>query len=125
MILDTNALSALAEKQSRILERLEGARRLAVTLITLGEFSFGILGSRRKNELERWLAAFLERAEVLSPDFGTLPHYARLRAELKAAGTPIPANDCWISALALQHRMPLLSRDRHFDCVSGVRRIDW
>jgi predicted nucleic acid-binding protein len=60
-----------------------------------------------------------------SPDFGTLPHYARLRAELKAAGTPIPANDCWISALALQHRMPLLSRDRHFDFVSGVRRIDW
>jgi len=39
------------------------------------------------------------------------------------AGTPIPANDCWIAALAQQHRLPIISQDRHFDSVKGIQRI--
>jgi tRNA(fMet)-specific endonuclease VapC len=46
-------------------------------------------------------------------------------AELKRAGTPIPTNDLWIAALCRQHDLPLLSRDRHFDRVPGLRRIAW
>jgi predicted nucleic acid-binding protein len=48
--------------------------------------------------------------------------YASLRGELKRRGRPIPANDAWISALALQHRVPVLSRDEHFDEVPGLER---
>ena len=66
-----------------------------------------------------------ERAEVLSPNRQTIKPYATVRAELKAAGTPIPANDCWIAALARQHKLGLLSKDRHFDRVKGIKRYDW
>lgn len=61
----------------------------------------------------------------MSPNLQTLPFYADVRMELKKAGTPIPANDVWIAALARQHGMPILSRDRHFDKVRGIARQDW
>ena len=41
------------------------------------------------------------------------------------AATEIPSNDIWIAALCRQHSLPLLSRDRHFDLVPGIRRIGW
>lgn len=125
MILDTNALSALARADWSLKARIESASRLAVTLISLGEYHFGLLGSSYRTELEGWLEALLAHTDLLQPDLRTLPHYAAIRQELKTAGTPIPANDVWIAALARQHQMPLVSRDRHFDHVRGLRRIDW
>ena len=125
MILDTNALSGLAEKNPDLIDQLRDARRVCVTLISLGEYTFGIGQSKKQAELERWLEAFLQRAEILFPDLETLPYYAAIRTELRAAGTPIPANDCWIAAMCRQHRLPLLSLDRHFDLVKSVRRIGW
>jgi tRNA(fMet)-specific endonuclease VapC len=125
MILDTNALSALAEKERLLVARIRTAPLIAVTLISLGEYSYGISQSRRREELSAWLDLLLRRAQVLSPGMDTLPHYAAIRRELKTAGTPIPANDCWIAALVRQYKMPLVSKDRHFDLVSGVQRLDW
>jgi len=125
MILDTNALSALAEKDAGLIEKIRTAPRLFVTLISLGEYHYGIQNSRKKKELSQWLALFLEKAEVLSPGLETLPHYASIRHELKMAGTPIPANDCWIAALVRQQKLPIVSRDQHFDKVNGIRRLDW
>ena len=125
MILDTNALSALAEKDTSLLNRLQEARRLAVTVVSLGEYKYGIARSRARAELEAWLTAFLRRAEVLYPDLDTVSHYATVRNELREAGTPIPANDCWIAALVRQHGVPIVSRDHHFDHVNRLRRIEW
>ena len=57
---------------------------------------------------------------------GTAIAYAGLRrAALRRRGRPIPANDAWIAALALEHRLPVLSRDEHFDVVVGVERKSW
>lgn len=125
MILDTNALSALAARDAALIGRIGRAPRLCVTLITLGEYHFGIRDSAFRRDLEKWLGAFLGGAEVLSPNLQTLPFYADVRMELKKAGTPIPANDVWIAALARQHGMPILSRDRHFDKVREIARQDW
>jgi predicted nucleic acid-binding protein len=55
----------------------------------------------------------------------TCVYYAAIRTELKASGSPIPANDAWIAALARQHRMPIVSRDVHFDRVRGAERLGW
>ena len=125
MIFDTNTLSALAARNPDLLARIKDTSRAAITLISLGEFTFGVEGSTRRDELQRWLAAFLARAEVLAPDLATVPFYAAIRRELKQAGTPIPANDVWIAALARQHQREILSQDRHFDLVAGVVRVGW
>ncbi len=126
MILDTHAISALAMKNIALLSRLDDARRLAVTLISLGEYAFCIRGSSVRQELELWLREqLLTRAEILAPDLSTVEYYADIRSELKRAGTPIPANDIWIAALVRQHDLPLLSLDRHFDRVKRLLRIAW
>ncbi len=126
MILDTNAVSALAIKNRPLIHRLEGTNTLAVTFVTIGEFVYGLRGSKARVELEQWLKGqFLERTEILFPDPSTLEHYADVRYELKMSGTPIPANDIWIAALVRQYAMPLLSLDKHFDYVKGVVRIGW
>jgi predicted nucleic acid-binding protein len=51
--------------------------------------------------------------------------YAQLRQELKALGRPIPENDLWICALAREHRLPVLSRDRHFSLVPRLEVRSW
>ena len=125
MILDTNAISALAEQDKALRELVKVAPRVAVTIISLGEYAFGISQSRHRAELEAWLDALLLKVDVLLLEQKTMPFYAEVRGRLKLAGTPIPANDCWIAALAQQHRLPIVSHDRHFDSVKGVQRIGW
>lgn len=125
MILDTNAICALAEQDKALTEFVKAAPRIAVTIISLGEYEFGISQSRHHAELKAWLDALLQKVDVLLLEQKTLPLYAEVRGRLKLAGTPIPANDCWIAALAQQHRLPILSQDRHFDFVKGIQRIGW
>ena len=55
----------------------------------------------------------------------TASAYARVRLGLRLRGEPIPANDAWIAALALEHAMPVLTRDAHFDVVEGLTRVGW
>ena len=126
MILDTNAISALAQKNSALVERLKEARQLAVTFVSIAEFAYGIRHSTARRELELWLReGLLIRAEILFPDLSTAEHYADIRSELRRKGTPIPANDIWIAALVRQHSLPILSLDRHFDLVRGMSRFNW
>jgi predicted nucleic acid-binding protein len=91
----------------------------------LGEYRYGLRQSRLRDILEEKLSALLSDVSVLAVEEDTTNHYADIRIELKTAGTPIPENDLWIAALVRQYRMPLLSRDAHFDCVPRLRRIGW
>ncbi len=125
MIFDTNAVSALADQDKALIELVQAAPRITVTIISLGEYEFGISKSRHRSELEAWLDALLLKVDVLLVEQKTLPFYAEVRSQLKVVGTPIPANDCWIAALAQQHRLPIVSQDRHFDSVKGIQRISW
>ncbi len=125
MILDTNGLSALAEGEPALEPLLRKANQIAIPVIVLGEYRYGIAHSRDRKQYEEWLTAYLSRFRILDVDEATTLFYRDVRTELKRGGTPIPANDVWIAALCRQHRLPLLSRDRHFDAVPGVRRLAW
>jgi tRNA(fMet)-specific endonuclease VapC len=125
MILDTNGLSALAEGDPRLEPILRKATQIAVPVIVLGEYRYGIQQSRERQRCEHWLVEYLSKFRVLDVEEQTTTSYAAVRGELKRAGTPIPSNDVWIAALCRQHSLPLLSRDRHFDLVPGLHRIDW
>ena len=125
LILDTNAVSAFAEGQPEIGRVVSTAARPAIPVIVLGEYRFGIAGSRFRIAYEGWLKKYLSSYAILGVDEETAIEYASLRMELKAAGTPIPSNDTWIAALCRQHSRPILSRDRHFDLVPGLKRVAW
>ena len=123
MILDTNALSAWAEGYAAIEDPLRAADRLVVPSVVLGEYYFGIRQSRHRSRYQEWLARYLPLTEIAAITSGTADAYADIRLELKRLGAPIPPNDAWIAALARQHSLPVLTNDRHFDVVAGVRRI--
>ena len=125
MILDTNALSAFVDGDAGVGAVLRRQARAAIPVIVLGEFRYGIAQSRHKAVYEAWLVSQLSHFDVLAITEETTIAYAALRVSLRRIGRPIPANDAWIAALALEHRIPVLSRDRHFDDVPDLERSAW
>ena len=125
MILDTNGLSAFAEGDTALEPVLRKAAQVAIPVIVLGEYRYGISQSRDRSRYEHWLSAYLPKFRILDIDQRTTIAYAAVRMELKKAGTPIPSNDVWIAALSRQHSLPVVSRDRHFDAVPGLKRLHW
>lgn len=125
MIVDTNALSAIAEADPAAVAMLRRATELLLPVIVVGEYRYGIRQSRHQLKYEEWLLRMIPRCRVLDVDMRTTEQYAGIRTELRKKGKPIPGNDIWIAALARQYDMPILSRDRHYDSVSGLLRINW
>ena len=125
MILDTNALSAFVDGDARVGDVLRLQARAAIPVIVLGEFRYGVATSRHRAAYEAWLGSELGHFDILAiTDETTIP-YAALRAALKRSGRPIPANHVWIAALALQHRLPILSRDQHFNNIPNIEWRSW
>ena len=125
MILDTNALSAFIDGDPAVGSVLRTQPRAVVPVIVLGEFRYGIATSRYRRAYETWMVSHLPHFDVLAVTDETSVAYAMLRVSLRRTGQAIPANDAWIAALALQHGLPVLSRDRHFDVVPNLTRASW
>lgn len=123
MIVDTNALSAAADDDPAVIAILARADQMTIPVIVLGEYRYGIARSRHSAVYENWLASLLRDCAVLDVNEPTTQHYAEIILELRQKGKPIPTNDLWISALCRQHSLPLLSCDRHFDQVAGLKRV--
>jgi predicted nucleic acid-binding protein len=125
VILDTNGFRALADGDMKLAPLLQQALELAVPVIVLGEYQYGIRLSRHRTQYESWLNGLLLTCRLLVVDERTASLYAEIRHELKRTGHPIPENDVWIAALARQHNSPLVTRDQHFDFVPGLTRLTW
>ena len=125
LIVDTNALSGAADGDSAVFAMFARAEQVVLPVVVLGEYRYGIAQSRHKARYKRWLEGLIVDCRVLDIDEGTTHHYATVNIELRGVGKPIPTNDLWIAALCRQHVLPVLSRDKHFDLVPGIRRIDW
>jgi tRNA(fMet)-specific endonuclease VapC len=123
MILDTNALSAWADGNQACRPFFAQARRIVVPVVVLGEYFYGIRQSRFRPRYEAWLASIAPDVELAPVTPVTANYYGDLRLRLKTQGTPIPANDVWIAAVALEMRLPLLSNDSHFDHCPDIHRI--
>jgi len=116
LAVDANRLTDLFRGDAGLAEKLGLCERVCVPLPVLAEIKAGFLGGSRAPENERLLSQFLAKptVEVLLPTRSTADHYARLFVQLKAAGTPIPINDLWIAALAIEEDLALVTRDPHF-----------
>ena len=91
----------------------------------LGELHYGIHRSARPQENLRQLERWLRITVVLAVTPATAERYGTLKQQLALAGTPIPENDLWIAAQALEHGLPLATRDSHFARVPGLEVLDW
>ena len=123
MILDTNALSAWADKKLSNHNILWEAENLVIPAIVLGEFLFGIQQSREREEYEDFLNKISPIVTYVDITPKTARIYSKIRQQLKKIGKPIPANDTWIAAITRQLDLPVLTNDRHFDFVTDIHVI--
>lgn len=122
VMLDTSAYSAFMRGHPEIRSVLQQVEEIAVNPVILGELLAGFMrgGRRAKNEEE--LLTFLSspRVSVLDVDGDTAERYAVIIDSLWVAGTPIPTNDVWIAASAMQHGLRILTADAHYRKVVQV-----
>ncbi len=122
--LDTNRLTDLFQGDSELADRLGECDEVWLPLMVLAEIKAGFYGGSQQHRNERLLQSFLSKPTVgiMLPARETAEHYARLFVQLKRAGTPIPDNDLWIAALALEHDLQLVTRDHHFKSIPQLLR---
>ena len=125
MILDTNAVSAAVYDDADAWRLIHTADLLCLPVVVFGEFEYGLLGSNRVKDLRPRFDYLIDASIPLPIDWETGKVYASLKHKQRLIGRPVPENDLWIAALALQHDQPILSRDAHFDAIDGVRRVGW
>ncbi len=125
VLLDTNAYVAFKSGDPNTIDVVRLASELRLSVVVVGELLAGFaVGSREATNREQ-LARFLDspRADVLALTSETASFYATVFASLKAKGRPIPTNDLWIAASALEHGLALVSHDAHFREIDGLRLV--
>lgn len=124
LMIDTNAYSAFKRGDKSYIDSISQADIILVPTPVLGELRAGFRAGtyEERNLIE--LASFLSSPRVRVHPLGeeTAIFYAELWGSLRAAGTPIPTNDLWIAAAALECGAILLTQDAHFNCIPGLIR---
>ena len=123
--IDTNRYGDFWDGVEKTVSLLEEAESIVLPFVVIAELRAGFLYGKRQAENERKLREFLARSQsrVLFADDETTHQYASIYRQLRRQGTPIPTNDMWIAALAVQHNFVLHDRDKHFDHLPQLVRI--
>jgi tRNA(fMet)-specific endonuclease VapC len=121
-LLDTNAYVELLKGNAAVADLVRNTERVAFSMVVVGELLFGF---RNGNRYERNAAAlddFLGQPwiELTQVTRTTADRFGRIAAALRKAGTPIPTNDIWIAAHALETGAELITFDRHFEAIRGL-----
>jgi tRNA(fMet)-specific endonuclease VapC len=125
LLFDTNAFIAWWNEDAALARQVVGIGEPSLSLITLAELLLGAKKSGRPQENLEALNRRIPDFRLLIPDRGTADLWADVSLALRRKGRPIPTNDIWIAALALQHGLPLLTRDAHFREVEGLNVLGW
>ena len=122
ILIDTNAYTALKRGDPSILEIIRHAEVLAISPIVLGEllggFECGNKIKKNLDELQQFLQSSRIRVFSITPD--TAKFYSQIYSSLRNKGCPIPSNDMWIAAQALENGCVLCSYDKHFKTIEGL-----
>ena len=123
LLLDTNAYTAFMLGVQEVVEVIAHADRLFLSSVMLGELLGGFATGTREPKNRAELARFINspRVEILPVTSNTADSYALIYVGLRRKGQPIPTNDLWIAASALEHGAALLTRDAHFAQIEGLR----
>ncbi len=125
ILLDTNAFSAMVQGHEKVCALVRMSERMLISTVVEGELLAGFRAGSRFERNRQVLDEYLESPYVRSVAVTrtTADRFSRIWALLRAKARPIPTNDVWIAAHAMETGADLLSFDRHFEAVDGLAWI--
>ena len=122
ILLDSNAYSRMMRGDGQTAALVRDATEILMSAVVLGELLYGFRNGSRFDRNAADLRSFLDNPYVTLVPVGpvTADRYSRIAAALRAKGSPIPTNDVWIAAHAMETGADLVSADRHFRAVDGI-----
>ncbi len=124
-LLDTNIVIAIFANDKSVMTSLADASEVFVPNITIGELYYGAYKSNRFEFNISRIDEFASNSSVIGCDLETSREYGRIKNALRKKGLPIPENDIWIAAIAVQYDLILVSRDDHFKRIDGLHTEIW
>lgn len=124
LCLDTSAYSAFMKGHEEVVDLLQRAKQIVLTPIVLGELLSGFQRGKWQDQNLDLLDRFLDSPRVvsISIDDETALRFADIVDYLRRGGTPIPSNDLWIAASAMQYGLTVVSTDPHFQKVPQISK---
>jgi tRNA(fMet)-specific endonuclease VapC len=124
-LLDTNIVIEVFDGNKEIADKINKLSEFYLPVIALGELYTGVNRVSNKAKHLKKLNSFLSLCTVLNTDSATAQYYGETIAKLYKKGTPLPINDVWIAAIALQHNLTLVTRDKHFYAIEDLKTKSW
>ncbi len=125
ILLDTNIITALLKGETLIADKIDKASKVYIPAIVIGELYYGALYSSRIQKNISNIQLLTNSYTVLPVDTGTTVMYGTIKALLRKKGKPVPENDIWIAAIALQYNLIVATRDKHFKEITGLKLRYW
>jgi tRNA(fMet)-specific endonuclease VapC len=124
-LLDTNIAIAFLENEAAVVHQVDEADRVYLVSVVVGELSYGAQKSGRPRANLARIEALASRLPVLACDVEVAWRYGEIKRGLRDKGRPIPENDIWIAAAAIEHNLTLVTRDGHFAEIAGLSTQAW
>lgn len=124
-LLDTNIVIALFDGDQLVIDQINQATEIFIPAIGVGELYFGAFNSGKKQTNIDRVDQLRTQVVVLDCDDLTAKYYGQIKKDLKDRGRPIPENDIWIAAIAMQYGLTLATRDNHFENIEGLNIGKW
>ncbi|SLM28907.1 PilT protein-like [Desulfamplus magnetovallimortis] len=123
ILIDTNAYVLFKQGDSEVIEIIRYAPFIGLNAIVLGELLAGFAVGNRELHNRQELEGFLKspRVNFFAIEHETTEYYAAIYKELRAKGRPVPTNDLWIAATALQYNLTVFTYDKYFKSIERVR----
>jgi tRNA(fMet)-specific endonuclease VapC len=122
LLLDTCAYSEFKRGGENVAYLVRRAERIHLSAIVAGELLYGFRQGKRLRENLRELDSFLDNPWVrfLPVTRDTADRFSRIMTNLRKKGKPIPTNDVWIAAQAMETGAELVTLDDHFEHIDGL-----
>ena len=124
-LLDTNIIIALFASEASVTQSLAQADEGFIPSIALGELHYGARKSGRSQKNLQRIEELVKNSAVIACDAATARQYVDVKNRLRMKGRPLPENDVWIAALALQYSLTLVTRDAHFQEIKTLQTVAW
>lgn len=127
VLLDTNGYSRLLKGDEKVLTEISAAEQVYMSIFVIGELLSGFKVGSKELENKSILSRFIQKSTVilLNTSFETAEIFAKIKQELKQAGTPLPINDIWIAAQTIETGSVLITYDKHFQKIRGLLLWDY